>query len=55
MVKEARGKYALIYGESLVGVFPSLKESFVAGYSELGNVPFLVKEINEEDPIYFVG
>ncbi len=55
LVKKANGKYALVYGEQLAGVFDSLQDTFAAGYEQFGNVPFLVKEIREKDPVYFVG
>lgn len=55
LIKRAKGKYALVYEDEIVGTYNRLEDSFAAGYDKFGNVPFLVKEIREEDPVYFVG
>jgi len=52
LLDQAEGQYALIKGDELLGVFSCRKEAVKEGYRRLGNVPFLVKLIaNEEQPI----
>lgn len=54
LLARAPGKYALVKGDELIGVFDSELEAVRAGYRQLGNVPFLVKHIVEADvPLVF--
>ncbi len=50
------GKFALLHGDQLLGVFDSQMDAITRGYKELGNVPFLVKHISRlEVPLSFVS
>lgn len=52
LLTKAEGQYVLIKGDKLLGVFSCRKEAVKEGYLRLGNVPFLVKLIaDEEQPI----
>jgi hypothetical protein len=44
-VNQANGKFALVKGESLVGIFETQAAAIRAGYRNFGNQPFLVKQI----------
>ena len=56
LLQEAPGKFALVKGETLVGVFGSETEAIRHGYRTLGNVPFLVKKVTEVDiPLNFTS
>ncbi|MCH8851158.1 MAG: hypothetical protein IID41_00735 [Planctomycetes bacterium] len=46
-----QGKFALIKGEDMAGVFDSWDNAYEAGVSTWGNVAFLVKQILPEDPV----
>jgi hypothetical protein len=41
----AEGKFVLIHGEQIVGVYVSQMDAIADGYRRFGNVPFLVKQI----------
>ena len=41
----AEGKFVLIHGSQVIGVYDSKMEAIAAGYQQFGNVPFLVKQI----------
>jgi hypothetical protein len=41
----SEGKFVLIHGTQVVGIFDSKMDAIAAGYQQFGNVPFLVKEI----------
>jgi len=43
------GKYALVKGSELAGIFESETDAVGAGYRRYGNEPFLVKRIVEAD------
>jgi hypothetical protein len=45
------GKFALIKGKELIGTYTTWQEAFNDGVQKLGNVPFLIKEVQEEDEI----
>lgn len=51
---ENHGKFVLIYGDALHGVWPTVDEALAAGYDKFQLEPFLVKEITEhERPRHF--
>jgi len=39
------GKFVLIKGEKVIGIFDTQLDAINAGYERFGNVPFLVKQI----------
>ena len=50
------GKFVLIHGDEVLGVFDSNMDAITRGYRELGNIPFLVKHIVKvEAPLNFVS
>ncbi len=50
LMKDA-GKYALVHGEELAGVFESYGDAIRAGYEKFGLSPFLVKQILQQERI----
>ncbi len=56
LMQEAPGKFALIKGENLLGLFESETAAIRHGYEIVGNVPFLVKKVTEVDiPLNFTS
>lgn len=56
LVRDAPGKFVLIYLDRIVGVFDTDDEALAQGYERFGNVPFLVKEIAEADaPVHMMS
>jgi hypothetical protein len=56
LLGRSEGKYVLVYGEEIAGVFDSEKDAIEQGYERFGNVPFLVKQIAKvETPESFVS
>jgi hypothetical protein len=49
---EREGQHVLIKGEEIVGFFPTREEALVDGYTRFGIVPFLVKQIAQNEPVY---
>lgn len=50
---ENRGKYALVHGDAVAGLFPTFDDALSAGYDRFGLVPFMVKELTDiEHPGY---
>jgi hypothetical protein len=50
------GKFVLIHGEKVLSTFDSQMDAITWGYRELGNVPFLVKQVLKVDvPLSFVS
>ena len=49
-LEKAPGKFLLIKGAMVVGVFESQKDAIKVGYEKFGNEPFLVKEVLEVEP-----
>lgn len=48
-----RGKYVLIQGETVHGVWDTLDEAIAAGYDRVGLAPFLAQEIDDHpEPRY---
>lgn len=56
LLATAEGKFVLIHGAQVVGVYESEMDAISQGYKQFGNVPFLVKEILKIDtPLSFVS
>ncbi len=49
LLGEARGKYVLIRGHSIVATYDTEQDAINEGYRQFGNVPFLVKRIAAMD------
>ena len=48
------GKYALIHGDAIDSVWPTLEKALEQGYERFGVDVFLVRHIvAEEEPVYF--
>jgi hypothetical protein len=49
-----QGKYVLIHGGEIAGIFPDVESGLEAGYDRFELAPFLVKQIAaREEPKYF--
>jgi hypothetical protein len=49
-----KGRFALVSGETVEGLYPTFDEALGAGYDKFGLNPFLVKEVTDhEEPRYF--
>jgi len=56
LLEQAAGKFALIKGDRLIGMFDNETSAIRNGYQKLGNVPFLVKQVTEVDiPLTFTS
>lgn len=53
LLPESRGKFALVKGDKIVGIYVSKEDALAEGYEKFGNDEFLVKEIVEMEPINF--
>jgi hypothetical protein len=49
LLKHHKGQFALIKGAELVGTYTTWAEAFNDGIKQLGNVPFLIRQIQEKD------
>lgn len=50
----SEGKFVLIHGTEVIGVYESQRDAIAEGYKRFGNVPFLVKQIVKvEIPLNF--
>lgn len=47
------GKFALIHGEELVGVYEGYQDALLIGYERFGVNPFLVKKISAVEQVQF--
>ena len=48
------GRFTLIKGEEVVGIYPSWEAGVRAGYERFGRVPFMVREIRREPEVAHV-
>ena len=54
LFERAPGKYVLVKGTSLYGIYDTEIEAVRAGYQQIGTEPFLVKQIVQADvPLNF--
>jgi hypothetical protein len=53
LLAASAGRYALVHGDQVAGVFDNEHDGISEGYRSFGNVPFLVKKIEPVDlPVY---
>lgn len=53
LLQESKGKFVLIKGGEIIGVYASQEDALAEGYKKFGNEEFLVKEITEVEPVNF--
>ena len=51
LLKHYQGQFALIKGKKLIGTYTTWEEALNDGVKRLGNVPFLIKQVQEKDEI----
>ena len=49
LLRHHEGKYVLIVGEELLGVFDHQDDAYRAGIAQKGNVPMLIKRVSTRD------
>lgn len=54
LLKTHPGQYALVVGRKPVGVYTTEEEAYRAGLKEVGNKPFLIRQIRDEEPRFQV-
>lgn len=50
---EAAGKFALIHGDQVAGVFDTFQDAVKSGYEKFKLAPFMVKQILTMDRVHF--
>lgn len=50
-LKYYKGQFAVVKNEQLLGTFTTFEEAFHAGVKALGNQPFLIRKIGEQEEI----
>ena len=53
LAAESEGKYVLIHGNDVAGVWDTYEDALKAGYQEFKLEPFLVKQIQSVDQVYY--
>ena len=51
LLKHHEGQFALIKDKKLIGTYTTWEEAFKDGVKRLGNVPFLIRLVQEKDEI----
>ncbi len=54
LVKENEGKYALIKGKKLAGIFETDSDAYETGIMKFGNVAFLIIKISKVDEDFWI-
>ncbi len=53
LVSTNEGKFVLIHGDEIAGVWDTYKDALAAGYKQFGMEPFLVKQIQGIERVLF--
>ena len=51
LLRDYTGKYVLIKGDKIIGVYDTRNDAIKVGIDKFGNTPFLVKKILEIDEV----
>jgi hypothetical protein len=54
-LKADEGKFVLIHGTQVAGVFTSYEDAIKIGYEKFGLQPFLVKQIQAVERVQFIS
>lgn len=49
------GKFVVIKGARIFGIFDDRAEAYAQAYRQFGNVPFLLRPIQKQEEVYSVG
>ena len=52
--EHGEGKFVLIKGDQIVGIFEDQVEGALEGYKQFGHSPLLVKEIRKTEKVYWI-
>lgn len=56
LVGSAEGRFVLIHKDRVCGLYDTEGDAIAQGYAQLGNVPFLVKQVTKVDvPMVFTS
>ena len=54
LLREHAGKFVLVHGDEVAGVFDTDEEAVEAGDERFGLEAFLVQRVQEKDPVRFI-
>ncbi len=54
LLKQQKGKFALIKGEKLTGTYDTDQDAYKAGLEKFGNVPLLIIRIQEGEEVTWI-
>ena len=54
LLDKHKGRYVLIKGTQVVGIFDGEDQAITAGLQKFGNAPIFVREITPEEPVIYV-
>jgi hypothetical protein len=54
LINNNEGKYALIKGRNLVGIYDTDTDAYQVGVMLYGNEPFLIVKISQENEIFWI-
>jgi hypothetical protein len=54
-LKDSEGKFVLIHGDTLSGVFDTYDDAIKQGYERFGLKPFLVKQVRAIEQVQFIS
>lgn len=54
-LKENEGKFVLIQGDEVKGIYTSYEDAVKDGYKQFGLAPFLVKQIQTIEQVQFIS
>ena len=55
LLREGEGKYALIHGDEVAGIWDTYEDALKAGYERFELEPFLVKQIQGIERVQFIA
>ncbi len=53
-LSKSKGKYVLIKNSEIIGFFDNAENAYREGLKKFGNVPFLIRQIAEKEPVVYI-
>ncbi len=55
LLQQFPGKFALVKGNKIVGLYDRKEEAYNTGYEQFHRAAFLVKQVQEQDKTFYIG
>jgi hypothetical protein len=53
LLEKAEGQFVVVFGDTLIGPYPTHQDAYTEGLRTFGNAPMLIKQVLRDEPVSF--